>query len=57
MQQDEIKLPSCHIVGLSMGSIVAISLAVYHSNKVASLFLVSPLGLEEVRFLTCLCRS
>ncbi|KAK0237496.1 alpha/beta-hydrolase [Armillaria nabsnona] len=45
---DEIKLPACHIVGLSMGSIVAISLAVYHPHKVASLFLVSPLGLEEL---------
>ncbi|KAK0443847.1 alpha/beta-hydrolase [Armillaria borealis] len=47
---DEIKLPACHIVGLSMGSIVAISLAVYHPNKVASLFLVSPLGLEELPY-------
>ncbi|KAK0457972.1 alpha/beta-hydrolase [Desarmillaria tabescens] len=43
---DEIKLPACHVVGLSMGSMVAIALAVY-SNRVASLFLVSPLGLEE----------
>ncbi|KAK0458013.1 Alpha/Beta hydrolase protein [Desarmillaria tabescens] len=40
-------LPACHIVGLSMGSMVAISLAVYYPNQVASLFLVSPLGLEE----------
>ncbi|KAK0237578.1 alpha/beta-hydrolase [Armillaria nabsnona] len=44
---DEVRLPACHIVGLSMGSMVGIALAVYHPNKVASLFLVSPLGLEE----------
>ncbi|KAK0203371.1 alpha/beta-hydrolase [Desarmillaria ectypa] len=44
---DEICLPACHIVGLSMGSMVAIGLAVYYPNKVVSLFLVSPLGLEE----------
>ncbi|KAK0494503.1 alpha/beta-hydrolase [Armillaria luteobubalina] len=44
---DDIKLPACHIVGLSMGTIAAIGLAVYYPNKVASLFLVSPLGLEE----------
>lgn len=44
---DEIKLPPCHIVGLSMGTIAAIGLAVYYPDKVASLFLVSPLGLEE----------
>ncbi|KAK0464849.1 alpha/beta-hydrolase [Armillaria novae-zelandiae] len=47
---DEIKLPACHIVGLSMGTIIAISLAVYHQNKVASLFLVSPLGLKELPY-------
>ncbi|KAK0457977.1 alpha/beta-hydrolase [Desarmillaria tabescens] len=45
---DTIKLPACHIVGLSMGSTIAISLAVYYPNQVASLFLVSPLGLEEM---------
>ncbi|KAK0452659.1 alpha/beta-hydrolase [Armillaria borealis] len=44
---DDIKLPACHIVGLSMGTIAAIGLAVHYPNKVASLFLVSPLGLEE----------
>ncbi|KAK0193107.1 alpha/beta-hydrolase [Armillaria mellea] len=47
---DEIKLPACHIVGLSMGTIVAISLAVYYPNKVASLFLISPLGLKELPY-------
>ncbi|KAK0220560.1 alpha/beta-hydrolase [Armillaria fumosa] len=47
---DEIKLPACHIMGLSMGTIVAISLAIYHPNKVASLFLVSPLGLKELPY-------
>ncbi|KAK0490089.1 alpha/beta-hydrolase [Armillaria luteobubalina] len=47
---DEIKLPACHIVGLSMGTVVAISLAIYYPNKVASLFLVSPLGLKELPY-------
>ncbi|KAK0441524.1 alpha/beta-hydrolase [Desarmillaria tabescens] len=45
---EEIKLPACHLVGLSMGTVVAVGLAVYYPNKVASLFLVSPLGLEEL---------
>ncbi|KAK0203347.1 alpha/beta-hydrolase [Desarmillaria ectypa] len=45
---DEIKLPACHIVGLSMGTMVSMGLAVYYPDKVASLFLVSPLGLEEL---------
>ncbi|KAK0441533.1 alpha/beta-hydrolase [Desarmillaria tabescens] len=44
---DEINLPACHVVALSKGSIVAMGLAVYYPDKVASLFLVSPLGLEE----------
>ncbi|KAK0489692.1 alpha/beta-hydrolase, partial [Armillaria luteobubalina] len=45
---DEVRLPACHIVGLSMGTMIGIALAVYYPNKVHSLFLVSPLGLEEV---------
>ncbi|KAK0494411.1 alpha/beta-hydrolase [Armillaria luteobubalina] len=45
---DEVRLPACHIVGLSMGTMLGISLAVYYPNKVLSLFLVSPLGLEEL---------
>ncbi|KAK0489697.1 alpha/beta-hydrolase [Armillaria luteobubalina] len=45
---DEVRLPACHIVGLSMGTMIGISLAVYYPNKALSLFLVSPLGLEEL---------
>ncbi|KAK0435627.1 alpha/beta-hydrolase [Armillaria borealis] len=45
---DEVGLPACHIVGLSMGTMLGIALAVNYPNKVASLFLVSPLGLEEL---------
>ncbi|KAK0489698.1 alpha/beta-hydrolase [Armillaria luteobubalina] len=45
---DEVRLPACHIVGLSMGTMLGISLAVYYPNKVRSLFLVSPLGLAEL---------
>ncbi|KAK0489683.1 alpha/beta-hydrolase [Armillaria luteobubalina] len=45
---DEVRLPACHIVGLSMGTMLGISLAVYYPNKVLSLFLVSPLGLAEL---------
>ncbi|KAF9058557.1 alpha/beta-hydrolase [Rhodocollybia butyracea] len=43
----EMKLPPCHIFALSFGTIVALQLAVSHPEKVLSLFLVSPLGLEE----------
>ncbi|KAK0494417.1 alpha/beta-hydrolase [Armillaria luteobubalina] len=45
---DEVRLPACHIVGLSMGTMLGISLAVYYPSKVLSLFLVSPLGLAEL---------
>ncbi|KAK0474269.1 alpha/beta-hydrolase [Armillaria novae-zelandiae] len=45
---DEARLPACHIVGLSMGTMVGIALAVHYPNRVLSLFLVSPLGLEEL---------
>ncbi|KAK0193059.1 alpha/beta-hydrolase [Armillaria mellea] len=45
---DEVRLPACHIVGLSMGTMLGIAFAMYYPNKVLSLFLVSPLGLEEL---------
>ena len=37
------------MVGLSMGTIIALQVAVWHPERVLGLFLVSPLGLEEVR--------
>ncbi|KAJ3760447.1 Alpha/Beta hydrolase protein [Lentinula raphanica] len=40
-----LKLPACHIFGVSMGSIVALQLAIDYPDKVLSLFLLSPLGL------------
>ncbi|KAJ8094855.1 hypothetical protein AAF712_009608 [Marasmius tenuissimus] len=44
---DALKLPACHIVGMSLGTIIALQMAISHPEKVASLFLISPLGLEE----------
>ncbi|KAJ3895275.1 Alpha/Beta hydrolase protein [Lentinula edodes] len=42
-----LQLPPCHIFGLSMGTIVALQLAIDYPDKVLSLFLVSPLVLAE----------
>ncbi|KAK7437943.1 hypothetical protein VKT23_018378 [Stygiomarasmius scandens] len=44
---DALKLPPCHIVGLSLGTIIGLQLAVSYPSKVRSLFLMSPLGTEE----------
>lgn len=44
---DAISLPSCIIVGLSMGTIIATQLAVSYPSRVSALFLVSPLGSKE----------
>ncbi|KIY67280.1 alpha/beta-hydrolase [Cylindrobasidium torrendii FP15055 ss-10] len=44
---DALKIPAYHIVAQSMGTIVALALAVYHPKKVLSMFLVSPLALKE----------
>ncbi|THV05379.1 alpha/beta-hydrolase [Dendrothele bispora CBS 962.96] len=44
---EALKLPPCHIVGLSLGTIIGLQLAVSYPEKVQSLFLMSPLGLEE----------
>ncbi|KAL0066714.1 hypothetical protein AAF712_006319 [Marasmius tenuissimus] len=44
---EALKLPACHIVGMSLGSIIALQMAITYPEKVASLFLISPLGLEE----------
>ncbi len=47
--QDALKLPACHIFGISMGTIIALQLAIQYPKKVLSLFMVSCLGLPEVR--------
>ncbi|KAF9264028.1 alpha/beta-hydrolase, partial [Marasmius fiardii PR-910] len=44
---EALNLPASHIVGMSLGSIIALQMAISYPEKVASLFLVSPLGLEE----------
>ncbi|ESK91575.1 alpha beta hydrolase fold protein [Moniliophthora roreri MCA 2997] len=44
---DALKLPACHVIGMSLGTIIALQLAVSYPDKVESLFLISPLGLEE----------
>ncbi|KAL0581776.1 hypothetical protein V5O48_000253 [Marasmius crinis-equi] len=44
---DALKLPACHIVGMSLGTIIALQMASSYPEKVASLFLISPLGIEE----------
>lgn len=46
--ENALKLPACHIVGVSLGTIGAIPLVMRHPELVLSLFLISPLGLEEV---------
>ncbi|KAE9392387.1 alpha/beta-hydrolase [Gymnopus androsaceus JB14] len=43
----KMKLPPCHIFALSLGTIIALQMALSHPELIASLFLVSPLGLEE----------
>ncbi|KAF9528440.1 Alpha/Beta hydrolase protein [Crepidotus variabilis] len=42
-----LKLPPCHLVGLSLGACVALQTAVSHPDKVLSLFMLSPLPLIE----------
>ncbi|KAJ8077592.1 hypothetical protein PM082_002024 [Marasmius tenuissimus] len=49
---ESLNLPACHIVGMSLGSIIALQLAISYPAKVASLFLISPLGLEEPDYVT-----
>ncbi|KAK7437948.1 hypothetical protein VKT23_018383 [Stygiomarasmius scandens] len=44
---DAVKLPPCHIVGCSMGTMIATQLAITYPKKCLSLFLMSPLGLAE----------
>eukprot|EP00914_Ancora_sagittata_P013104 GHVO01025532.1.p1 GENE.GHVO01025532.1~~GHVO01025532.1.p1 ORF type:complete len:339 (+),score=41.52 GHVO01025532.1:79-1095(+) len=43
----KMNLPPCHIFALSLGTTIALQLAVSYPDKVLSLFLISPLGLEE----------
>ncbi|KAH8829308.1 Alpha/Beta hydrolase protein [Flagelloscypha sp. PMI_526] len=44
---DALKLPPCHLVGLSMGACISVQTAVDYPQKVASLTLISPLGMHE----------
>lgn len=45
---DALNLPPSFLVGVSMGSSIAIHTAVYHPKLVLGLFLVSPLSAWEV---------
>ncbi|KAF8920413.1 Alpha/Beta hydrolase protein [Mucidula mucida] len=45
---EALKLPACHIVAQCLGTIAALGLAMARPKLVASLFLISPLGLEEL---------
>ncbi|EEB90006.1 hypothetical protein MPER_11845 [Moniliophthora perniciosa FA553] len=49
---EALKLPACHMVGMSLGSIIALQIAIAYPDKVASLFLISPLILEEPEYVT-----
>ncbi|KZV87141.1 alpha/beta-hydrolase [Exidia glandulosa HHB12029] len=44
---DALKLPACTVFALSMGTIIALRLALSFPEKVNGLFLVSPLGAPE----------
>ncbi|KAF8965052.1 Alpha/Beta hydrolase protein [Flammula alnicola] len=44
---EALKLPPCHFFGVSLGSCVALQMAVSHPDKVLSLFMISPLPLVE----------
>ncbi|KAH9478562.1 Protein ABHD11 [Psilocybe cubensis] len=44
---EALKLPRCHIVGVSMGACVALQMAVAHPEQVLSTFMISPLPLVE----------
>ncbi|KAJ7581117.1 Alpha/Beta hydrolase protein [Mycena floridula] len=44
---DALDLPPCHIVGMSIGSMIALQLAISSPKHTLSLSLIGPLGLEE----------
>ncbi|KAF5364825.1 hypothetical protein D9758_009340 [Tetrapyrgos nigripes] len=44
---DALRLPACHIMALSMGTVPALEIAITHPDRCLSLLLVSPLGIEE----------
>ncbi|KAL0569544.1 hypothetical protein V5O48_012418 [Marasmius crinis-equi] len=44
---DALKLPPCHILGMSSGTTIALQCAISYPEKVLSVFLISQLCLEE----------
>ncbi|KAG6888723.1 hypothetical protein C0992_007632 [Termitomyces sp. T32_za158] len=44
---DALQLPPCHFFGLSMGTRIALQMGITYPEKVLSLFLVSPIPIEE----------
>jgi len=49
--QKALRLPPCHLFGLSLGACVALQTAISHPDKVLSLFMLSPLPLIEVGYI------
>ncbi|KAG6899330.1 hypothetical protein C0993_011184 [Termitomyces sp. T159_Od127] len=44
---DALQLPPCHFFGLSMGARIALQMGITYPEKVLSLFLVSPIPIQE----------
>ncbi|KIY42982.1 alpha/beta-hydrolase [Fistulina hepatica ATCC 64428] len=44
---EALKLPACHLVGVSMGSCIALQTSITYPQKVLSVIMLSPLPLEE----------
>ncbi|KAF8889587.1 Alpha/Beta hydrolase protein [Infundibulicybe gibba] len=44
---EALKLPACHFFGMSMGACISLQVAITYPQKVLSLYMVSPLPLEE----------
>ncbi|KAL1702671.1 Alpha/Beta hydrolase protein [Schizophyllum commune] len=44
---DALRLPACHIIGLSMGACIGLQTAITYPEKVLSVTMISPLPLEE----------
>lgn len=44
---EALRLPPCHVVGLSLGACVALQMAISYPHQVLSLFMISPLPLIE----------
>ncbi|KAF8155559.1 Alpha/Beta hydrolase protein [Crassisporium funariophilum] len=50
---EALRLPPCHFFGLSLGACIALQTAISYPEKVLSLFMLSPLPLEEPEEVAC----